>query len=252
MNSIAYIAPLILLALAVVLALMILSEIQHFKMSTRDLYDALPSLRARLQALSSVPISGNTGSGDRQSGYGATFTPSGRPGVDRALEALRRAQQFSNPLAATVDEFQEQLAIWSEAARTSENEFSKWDRSLSELKEAIVAGSGTGLKKKKAEFQMLADQIMEVLISRNDRDVAPRRKDQNLIRVVDRLAELAEIDFIDPPEGERVIDALHKSVATVPSVGKARKGTVASVRTRGLTQKASGKVIRRADVVEYK
>jgi hypothetical protein len=251
MNFTAYLVPLILLALTVMLALMILSEIQNSKISMREIWDVLPSLQARLEALMSAPVSANTGSGDRPSGS-PTRSTSGRAGVDKALAARREVQQFSSPLAADIDEFQQQLATWSSVAEALEDQVRKWDRSLSQQKDAINPNSATSLKKTKAEFQKLAGEIMEILISRNDRDIDPERKDRILRKAVDRLAELSEIDFIDPREGERVTDGLHKSVATVPSTGRARKGTVASVKTRGLTQKATGKVIRHADVVEYK
>lgn len=160
---------------------------------------------------------------------------------------------YANATEAGIAQYRQQLATWCRIAGTLQEKAAKWEGDLAELG-AKAGRDASVLTEKRAgtEFLRLSDTILQVLVSKNDRDIDPEGNHPGLRSALDRLADLGEMEFIQPQNGDRVVDGLHRSISSVPSAGRGRRGTISKVITRGLKRKDNGKIIRPADIIEFK
>ncbi|WP_263384341.1 hypothetical protein [Granulicella arctica] len=101
-----------------------------------------------------------------------------------------------------------------------------------------------------AETIRLAVEIVKVLVSKSDHDLDAERSDGQLQRAIDSLASLAVVRIFRPEIGEPVDKVFHISLGVGGRAGEHSRGTVASVRARGLLD-ARNAVIARAEIREF-
>jgi hypothetical protein len=96
----------------------------------------------------------------------------------------------------------------------------------------------------------LAVEVVQVLLSKCDHDLDPEFRNERLQEGIEWLASEAGLQLYMPEIGEPVDKRLHISLGVGERAGEELRGTVSSVRARGLID-AQNTVVTRAEVRQY-